>query len=98
MPKVPKEAIELFEQIEAGFPGCWSDIVLKNKEIIESNKCPSCRSQLEYRGFSNPEVYRAFGVCEPCRFAKQFYSEGAELVKTKKEICKRVKKSERAAA
>jgi hypothetical protein len=90
--KVSKEVAQLFALISKGLKGCWIDEIHIDRVCIESNTCPSCWQPLKYRGFSNAVEYRAFGICERCDFAKQFWSEGAELVIAKKQICKGAKR------
>jgi hypothetical protein len=90
---ISKEEAALFEEVSAGFPGCWSDEIRIDKMIVESNTCPGCWKPLKYRGFSNMTAYRAFGICEPCQFAKQFWAEGAELATAKKNICRAAESS-----
>ena len=95
--KVKPEIVELFEQVVAGFKGCWADSVNVDRMLVEANTCPHCWRSLEYKAWSNAEVYRAFGICRECKFAKQFWTEGAELTRRKKQICKRIRKRKAAA-
>jgi hypothetical protein len=76
--KVSSESKELFAAVSGGLAGCWADDVRVDRVVVESNTCPSCLKSLEYRGWSNPTVYRAFGICEPCGYAREFFVERAK--------------------
>jgi len=73
------EIIGLFGQIQEGLKGFWADSLSLDKRMIENNFCPKCRKNLVYKGFSNPTLYKAFGICEPCEFARLFWTEPAVL-------------------
>lgn len=67
--------------------GCWSDSLSLDKRLIEYHHCPNCDRDFVYKGLSSPTAYRAFGVCEPCEFAKLFWVDSVTPVPiTKKEI------------
>lgn len=51
------------------------DFLWLDAAIIENRHCPKCGAKLTYKGFSNPAEYQAFGVCEPCDFARHFWTE-----------------------
>lgn len=81
-----------FNEISGGLEGFWEDTVEINKFMIERYNCPKCRRPLIYKGYSNNTLLKNFGICEPCEFAKLFWSEPTVLVRAKNRI------SEKAAA
>lgn len=64
----------------------WSDDLRIDRIIVERHKCPDCKGSLEYRGFSNPNEYRAFGVCESCDYARRFWTETSDSATSKKNL------------
>jgi benzoyl-CoA reductase/2-hydroxyglutaryl-CoA dehydratase subunit BcrC/BadD/HgdB len=91
--KLPSEIIQLFAVVSGGLKGYWSDEISIDKMIVEANYCPKCKSSLEYKAFSNMTEYRAFGICNKCLFAKEFWLEGSAFANYKKQICKVVAKT-----
>lgn len=85
--KITETIRNLFTEIRA-LPkqGFWSDLISIDRTIITANFCPKCHCSLVYQGWSNPEQYRAYGVCETCQFAKLFWTETVPLASFKKKI------------
>jgi len=64
--------------------GFAPDSLAIDKILIESRRCPACKSRLEYQGFSGQIKYVAFGVCRSCNYAKRFWTESADFAAAKK--------------
>lgn len=64
--------------------GYWEDFLQIDRVMIENNRCPHCGLTLLYKGLSNAAEYRAFGVCPACEFAREFWTEKAEIASVKK--------------
>jgi hypothetical protein len=78
----------LFTELQNGLDGYWPDSLDLDRRMIENNNCPECGRKLVYKGFSNPERYKAFGICEPCEYARHFWTEPAVFVSGKKRFSK----------
>lgn len=76
---------DLQKQITGKF---WNDDLSLDRRIIENRFCPHCRRPFAYSGVSNKSEYRAYGVCEPCDFAKLFWTETAARQARKARIAK----------
>lgn len=72
--------------IERNFAADFQPI---DRVLIENNKCPHCKEKLIYKAFSNAVEYQAFGVCEPCDYAKHFWTERVELAIAKRKFSAR---------
>lgn len=57
--------------------------------LIGNNRCPDCRKNLVYKGFSNDAEYKAFGICEPCDYARHFWTEKVEIAISKRKFSDR---------
>lgn len=64
--------------------------------LIENNSCPHCKQKLSYRGISTAVRYRAFGVCEKCDYAREFWMEAAVFNRVKKKFCASRRANEKA--
>jgi hypothetical protein len=86
--KISKENTDLFDQTktftEQGF---WKDFVRLDARMIEYRQCPKCWKFLTYKGFSNATEYKAFGICDPCKYAKVFWTHSIPLTNAKKRFC-----------
>lgn len=71
---------------EQGFAPDFQTI---DRILIRNNKCPNCGKSLVYQGFSNAESYHAFGTCEPCDYAKLFWTETVEKAIAKRRLSRR---------
>ena len=71
-----------FSQLKNQFAGgrFAPDDVRTDRMIVESKFCRQCRRRLEYLSFSNAVEYYAFGVCEPCDYAREFFAEKTSAV------------------
>jgi hypothetical protein len=78
--------IFIFDYKQMQKTGFWEDYLSLDRLIIEGKTCPKCWKSLEYKGFSNVDEYRAFGVCNPCEFAKLFWTESVSSAAVKKKI------------
>jgi hypothetical protein len=76
---------ELQQELAGAF---FSDPLPIDRRLVENNQCPqkNCRNFLAYKGVSNSEEYRAYGVCERCDYARLFWSEGTETAAAKKSL------------
>jgi hypothetical protein len=70
----------------------WNDLIPIDKLMIEANFCPKCHKSLVYRGKAKVTEYRAYGICEPCNFAKLFWTEPADTASYKKKVCEVLQK------
>lgn len=83
--------MSIFQEIEKlKIQGFWLDELRMERLMIESHVCQVCRKPLNYQGLSNATEHRAYGVCEPCGFARYFWTEGAGFFAFKKRIEKQV--------
>lgn len=69
--------------------GYSEDIVEIDRTLIEQKRCPKkCSRRLIYLGLSNAVTYLAIGVCEPCGFAKVFWSNSEKTATAKRRFSK----------
>ncbi len=85
--KINDAHFSLFTEIKGGLKGYWSDSIRIDRIVIEANYCPKCHRSLEYVAFANADFYRSFGICEKCRFAREFWLDSAMFAAYKKRIC-----------
>jgi len=66
--------------------GFWADYIWLDQLMIERRTCPKCKKNLTYKGLSNATHYKAFGICEPCKFARLFWTEVVKIAVGKKKF------------
>lgn len=70
------EAFSSFER-KLKADGYSSDEISLDRIFVENHNCRRCRRRIVYKAFSRMNNYRAFGVCETCDTAREFYNETA---------------------
>lgn len=68
--------------------GFLPDEIGFEKTIVERYRCPRCREPLQYRGYSDTDITLAYGVCEPCDYAKRFFDRPPLIAAGRKRFSK----------
>jgi transposase-like protein len=64
----------------------WADSLELERIMIERHKCPRCKENLVYKGYSSSVKHFVFGVCEDCDYAQHFWTESMAQRAYKKKV------------